>query len=135
MENFGYVKKISDNQFIVKADVNRYGTGYGVVPRDEDPDNLYDIAEVREYVSQHPEMLFDRYADEQTDSHKQLIDELANHESWLFEVYDMQVKQYQRCVRLGQAYDCKYGTIIELDSIAEQKVRRINEIKNILNQQ
>lgn len=46
-----------------------------------------------------------------------------------FEEYDNQVKQYQRCVRLGIEYD---KDIVELDNQAKINQERIREIKNIL---
>jgi hypothetical protein len=48
---------------------------------------------------------------------------------WLSDVYDLQVKEYSRCVRLGIEYDNKYGTIEELDKKAEQYVEEIRKIK------
>jgi hypothetical protein len=58
--------------------------------------------------------------------------EIAEHVAWFNDIYDMQIKQAQRCERLGIAYDNKYGTVEELDQIAAQKVARINELKAIL---
>lgn len=132
MENFGYVKKINEEQFIVNADLNVYNSGYGVVPREQDPECKYDIAEVKQYVAEHPEMLFEHYNYEPDRSKDSLFDELAEHEEWLATVYDLQVKQYQRCVRLGLPYDSKYGTIAELDNVAMQKATRIRELRTLL---
>lgn len=55
--------------------------------------------------------------------------EIAEIEQW-FEMYDNQVKQYNRCVRLNIPYDNKYGTIEELDKLAVKKANRLNELKN-----
>ncbi len=129
MLNYGYVKKIDDEQFIVFADPNENNSGYGVVSKEIDPDCLYDIADVKQYVLEHPEMVFEHYLDEPSEEKEQLKRELAIHERWLADVYDMQVKQYQRCVRLGIPYDCKYGTMTELDAIAKEKAQRIQEIR------
>lgn len=49
-------------------------------------------------------------------------------EQW-FEMYDNQVKQYNRCTRLNIPYDNKYGTIEELDKLAIEKAARLNELK------
>lgn len=46
-----------------------------------------------------------------------------------FKEYDNQVKQYQRCIRLGIEYD---KDIVELDNQAKINQERIREIKNIL---
>lgn len=48
--------------------------------------------------------------------------------SW-FEDYDRQIMQYQRCGRLGQAYD---KSIAELDAQAEEKQQRIREIRKTM---
>lgn len=59
--------------------------------------------------------------------------ELNELTSWFNDVYDTQVKQYERCKRLGITYDNKYGSIGELDVQALQNAERINELKAILN--
>lgn len=46
-----------------------------------------------------------------------------------FEEYDNQIKQYQRCLRLGIEYD---RDIVELDNQAKVNQERLREIKNIL---
>lgn len=56
--------------------------------------------------------------------------ELADLEKWFTEVYDAQVKQYNRCQRLGIAYDNKYGTIAELDNQATTNAKRISELRS-----
>lgn len=55
--------------------------------------------------------------------------ELASLEKWFTEVYDTQVKQYNRCQRLGVEYDNKYGTIAELDKQATVNAKRISELR------
>lgn len=57
-----------------------------------------------------------------------LRNELAEVENW-FEEYDNQVKQYQRCQRLGIEYD---RDIVELDNQAKVNAERITEIRNLL---
>lgn len=47
-----------------------------------------------------------------------------------FEEYDNQVKQYERCQRLGIEFD---KDIVELDNQAKVNAERITEIRNILN--
>ncbi len=56
--------------------------------------------------------------------------ELVDLEKWFTEVYDAQVKQYDRCQRLGVEYDNKYGTIAELDKQATANAKRISELRN-----
>lgn len=55
-------------------------------------------------------------------------EELLELNTW-FEEYDNQVKQYQRCVRLGIEFD---KDINELDNQAKSKQERIREIKDLL---
>lgn len=49
-----------------------------------------------------------------------------------FELYDNQVLQYNRAIRLSIPYDEKYGSIVELDNTAVEKAARLNEVNNIL---
>lgn len=132
MLNYGHIKKISDEQYIVLADINECNSGYGVVSREIDPDCLYDIEDVKQYALAHPEMIFEHYADEPSEERIRLEKELATLESWMTNVYDMQVKQYQRCVRLGIPYDCKNGSVTDLDFLAKEKAQRIKEIRQLL---
>lgn len=132
MENYGYVKKINDNHFIVKAELDTYGSGYGVVPKDEDEFNMYDIDEVRAYVDEHPEMLFEHYNNEPDFLNAEIVaklSELAELETWFADVYDIQVKQYERCTRLGIEYDNKHGTMDELDAQAQKNAERIRALR------
>lgn len=59
---------------------------------------------------------------------EELFNELNSIYEWFFE-YDNQVKQYERCSRLGIAFD---KDINILDNEAIQKQLRIKEIENIL---
>lgn len=58
--------------------------------------------------------------------------EIAELQAWLDEVYDVQIKQAQRCERLGVPYDNKYGTVAELDTLAAEKAGRIKELREAL---
>ena len=60
------------------------------------------------------------------------IEELAELETWFSDIYDMQMKQYERCMRLGIAFTSKYGTAEELDSQAVEKAARINELRALI---
>lgn len=59
---------------------------------------------------------------------QKLMSELNNLLYW-FEEYDNQVKQYNRCQRMGIAYD---KDIEELDNQAKINAERITEIRNLL---
>ena len=52
----GYFLKRNENDFVINIDLNQYGSGYNVVPKEIDPCNAYDIAEVQAYAQEHPEM-------------------------------------------------------------------------------
>ena len=58
--------------------------------------------------------------------------EIAELQAWLDNIYDEQIKQAQRCERLGVAYDNKYGTVAELDILAAEKSERIRELRESL---
>ena len=62
------------------------------------------------------------------------IEELAELETWFSEVYDMQMKQYERCVRLGIEFTSKYGTVEELDAQAVGKAARIKELRTLISE-
>ncbi len=134
MKNFGYVKKISDEQFIVNANIDEYGSGYGVVSREKDPECAYDINDVSQYVAEHPEMLFKHYNNEPDKRKDEVLNEIAQIEEWFVEVYDNQVKQYNRCVRTGHSFDNKYGTIEDLDNLAAENAARLCELRTLLSE-
>ena len=52
----GYFLKRNNEDFVINIDLNQYGSGYNVVPKEIDPWNKYDIAEVQAYANAHPEM-------------------------------------------------------------------------------
>lgn len=51
-----YFLKRNDNDFVINIDLNQFGSGYNVVPKEVDPWNAYDIEEVKAYALAHPEM-------------------------------------------------------------------------------
>ena len=60
--------------------------------------------------------------------------ELFELQKWFTTIYDEQVKQAERCKRLGIDYDNKYGTLAELDTLAVEKSARIRELRIIISQ-
>lgn len=56
--------------------------------------------------------------------------EIALKKEWLDNVYDKQVSEYNRCIRLNIPYDNKYGTIEELDMKAMSYINEIREYSN-----
>ncbi|MFA5706587.1 MAG: hypothetical protein WDA41_09555 [Candidatus Neomarinimicrobiota bacterium] len=53
---YGYFIKRTDTDFVIKVELPFFGSGYNVVPKEIDPWNAYDIAEVQAYAVAHPEM-------------------------------------------------------------------------------
>lgn len=58
--------------------------------------------------------------------------ELYELEKWFTDIYDNQIRQAERCERLGVAYDKKYGSVAELDMQAVMKAERITELRKLL---
>ena len=52
----GYFLKRNNEDFVINIDLNKYGSGYNIVPKTLDPWNEYDIADVQAYAEAHPEM-------------------------------------------------------------------------------
>ena len=50
-----YIKR-NENDFVIDINIDQKNSGYNVVPREIDPWNKYDIAEVQAYANAHPEM-------------------------------------------------------------------------------
>ena len=67
--------------------------------------------------------------EKQQENKQVLFNELMEINKWFIE-YDNQVKQYERCLRLGVEFD---KDINELDKQAKTNQERIREIRNLLN--
>jgi hypothetical protein len=52
---YGYFVKRTEDDFVIDVSLDQKGSGYNVVPRETDPWNKYDIAEVQAYAQEHPE--------------------------------------------------------------------------------
>lgn len=61
--NYGYVISKSETDFIVNVEPTQKGSGYNVVPKEVDPYNKYDIADVQAYVLANPSMLISGYTE------------------------------------------------------------------------
>lgn len=59
--DFKYVIKKDDNWYIVKVDLNNINSGYGVIPRKEDPQCAYDIEDVKAYCEAHPDKVLTKH--------------------------------------------------------------------------
>ena len=78
--DFGYVIKFTDTCYNVFVDPTDYYSGYGVVPKEEDKDNLYDIEEVRKYCALHPDKVLAKHPME---DRIKLLREKESLEAWL----------------------------------------------------
>ena len=119
--DFGYVIKKTDDWFIVLVDINEYNSGYGVVSREEDPINLYDIDEVRAYCEANPDMVLTEHPLEER---VKLEREKSTLERWLT-AHDY----------IGTKIATGRSTIEDYaEEIAEMsaKAQRINEINALL---
>lgn len=77
--DFGYVVKKTDDWYIVNLDLNLNDTGYGVVPRTEDPYNKYDIDDVKIYCTLNPDKMIDSDVYDQTLENKVEIERLKQY--------------------------------------------------------
>lgn len=118
---FGYVLKRSEYDYVVEVDLDNIYSGYNVVPRDIDPDNAYDIEDVRAYCEEHPEMVLTEHPMEEK---VRLIREKERLERWLTAHDYIGTK-----IATGRATVEEYA-----EEIAEMRVKadRINEINALL---
>mgnify|MGYP003288869421 CR=1 FL=1 len=118
---FGYVLKRSEDDYVVNVDLDSIYSGYNVVPKDIDPENEYDIEEVRAYCEANPEMVLSEHPMEER---VLLIREKQRLENWLNAHDYIGVK-----IATGRATVEEYA-----EEIAEMnaKAERINEIDALL---
>ena len=74
------------------------------------------------YTTKNGELVFEREEEEV------LLEEYNNLISW-FEEYDNQIKQYERCQRLGEVFD---KDIKQLDAQAKINQKRVRELRERL---
>ena len=116
--DFGYVIKFNDNQFNVFVDLNNYYSGYGVVPKTEDPDNLYDIEEVKAYCEGNPDKVLSKHPLEQQVLNEYEIESLK---SYLSETDYAVIK----CQELGLNLDTEYPGLLERRAQARAKINEL----------
>lgn len=89
MNDFGYVLKRNDNDYVINVDLNAYNSGYNVVPKSVDPYNAYDIDDVKAYCEQNPDkVLTEHPLEAQIEKEQELAEkeaELAEVNSQLFD--------------------------------------------------
>lgn len=120
--DYGYVIKKDDNWYIVDVDLNNYYSGYGVVPKTEDPWGKYDIEDVKVYCEANP----DKVLTEHPLAERVFLQEERNFlDQWLHDHDYIGTK-----IATGRATPEEYeAEIAEMTAKAE----RINEIDAILN--
>ena len=89
MNDFGYVLKRNDNDYVINVDLNVNNSGYNVVPKSIDPYNAYDIDDVKAYCEQNPDkVLTEHPLEAQIEKEQELAEkeaELAEVNSQLFD--------------------------------------------------
>ncbi|MGN0907634.1 MAG: hypothetical protein ACI4NM_10835 [Bullifex sp.] len=121
MNDFGYVIKRNDTDYIVMVDLDDYGSGYNVVPKKADPYNLYNLEDVIAYSKANPDMV---YAKHPLEEKMKLIREKENLEAWLSEHDYIGTK-----IATGRATVEEYAGKIAL---MNEKANRISEIDALL---
>ena len=120
--DFGYVIKNAEDDYTVNVDLEAYGSGYNVVPKDIDPYNQHDIEDVKAYCVANPNMVL---AEHPLEYRKALYSEVITLKRYLAETDYMVVKCSERGLSMANEYPTEYEE--------RQKARdRINEINEIL---
>ena len=94
MEDYGLVIKRNDNDFVVFVDENQYYSGYNVVPKTVDPENAYDIEDVKAYCEAHPEkVVIEHPLESQIQTIEEIQQEQAQLDSVNKELFDRMVQK------------------------------------------
>lgn len=94
MEDYGLVIKRSDDDFVVFVDENQYYSGYNVVPKTVDPENAYDIEDVKAYCEAHPEKVVTEHPlESQIQTIEEIQQEQAELDSVNKELFDRMVQK------------------------------------------
>lgn len=133
-----YIKKINDSAYVIASDTHNASNGYCVT---KDGDNgIYSFNMVKSLYESNPQCRFEEFDDikqlkvnsalvtQYKKTYNTLQSKLNNLIEW-FTMYDQQVQQYNRAIRLNLPYDAKYGTIDELDAQATINSQQISELR------
>ena len=119
---FGFVIINGENDYTVNVDLNSFGSGYNVVPKDVDPYNAYDIEEVRAYCDEHPDKVLSEHPLHVRTALEREIESLT---AYLANTDYMAIK----CGELGMSMSSTYPN----EYMERIKARaRINEIETLL---
>lgn len=119
--DFGNVIKYNDNQYRVFVKLSDSNSGYGVVPKTEDPINLYEIEDVKAYCEVNPSKVI---TSERFSEITALYSEKETLDQWLHDHDYIGVK-----IATGRATVEEYATEIALMT---EKANRINAIEEEL---
>lgn len=119
---FGYVIKRSNDDFIVNVELDDYFSGYNVVSKETDPDNAYDIEDVRAYCEEHPEMVFSSHP---LSDRVALEVEMETLKRYLSDTDYMVVKCMERGLSMEDVYPDEYEK-------RQESRDRINEIEALM---
>lgn len=92
--DYGLVIKRGDQDYVVMVDATLYGSGYNVVPKSVDSDNMYDIEDVEAWCEEHPDKVLTEHPLEGVvEIRNQLAQEQAELEEVNRELFDRMVQK------------------------------------------
>ena len=118
---FGYVIKNAEDDYTINVDLEAYGSGYNVVPKDIDPYNQYDLEEVKAYCNANPQMLLSEHP---LSNKKDLVLERRVLRKYLSDTDYMAIK----CAEKGLSMATEYPDEYEGRQQARDRINEINEI-------
>lgn len=131
---YGFKRDIPGlNAYVVTVEVERYGSGYGVVSKEEDPWGKYDVDEVAQYLQDYPEMNVKGWLKPYDEDQLRLIDIRTKWVNW----EDAAIKSYlyTHCAYkfvnddIWENYD-KSRPLIEVDG----KAKTCDEVSTLIGQ-
>ena len=142
MKDITFVVRRNENDYIVYSD--EFDRGYNVVPKDVDPDNAFDIEQVRIWCSNHVSSVVDDI-EENTEvpsdisEYKALVEEIESDIRYLNDTDDVafQLARHERGTEVLSPE--KYHACIETDrkrgeissSIKQRKIDARNKLKEL----
>ena len=129
MKTYYFIWKYNQDCYIMSNSTEFNTNSYSYVRNDP----YIDFNQIEQYYNDHPERRFNGFSGEiawqnYIDSLSNLRQDMHTLEQW-FTMYDQQIQQYNRAMRLNLPYDAKYGTIEELDAQAVVNSQRISELR------
>lgn len=133
-----FICKESDTSYIIAESINNRAHSIRITSNNSYKE--WDLDQCAQYYLTYENKRFTCFKDEIDDtiyyqklsqyhnSFSSLNNELTSLLQW-FTIYDQQVQQYSRALRLNLPYDAKYGTIEELDAQAVINSQRISELR------